>query len=69
MKSLVTFLFVIFATSLISGCSTPMMRKANMACKVIYGIKSLIDSKDDSNTDVDWNQILKESERYEDITR
>jgi endo-beta-N-acetylglucosaminidase D len=46
-----------------------MMRKANMACKVIYGIKSLIDSKDDSNTDVDWNQILKESERYEDITR
>lgn len=69
MKSIVTFLFIIFATSLTSGCSTKMMHKANMACKVIYGITTLIDSKDDSNTEVDWNHILKESERYENITR
>lgn len=46
-----------------------MMQKANMACKVIYGIKSLIDSKDDSNADVYWNHTLKESERHESITR
>jgi hypothetical protein len=72
MKSLVAFLFIIFATSFISGCSTPMMQKvniANMVYKVIYGIASLIDSKDDSNTDVDLNHVSKESECYEDITR
>jgi hypothetical protein len=69
MKSLVAFLFIIFATSFISGCSTPMMQKVNMVCKVIYGIASLIDSKDDSNTDVDLNHVSKESECYEDITR
>lgn len=46
-----------------------MMQKANMACKVVYGIKSLMDSKDDSNADVDWNHILKESERHESITQ
>lgn len=65
MKSLATFLFIIFATSLTSGCSTPMMRKVNIACKVIHGITSMIDSKGDSNTNVD----RKESERHENITR
>jgi hypothetical protein len=69
MKSVAIFLFIIFATSLVGGCSTQMIQKANMACKVIYGITNLLYFKDDSNTDVDWNYILKESERYEDITR
>lgn len=69
MKSVATFLFIIFATSLVGGCSTQMMQKANMACKVIYGITSLLDFEDDYNTDVDWNHILKESERYENITQ
>lgn len=46
-----------------------MMQKVSMVCKVIYGIKSLIDYKGDSNDDIDWNRILKESERYENITQ
>lgn len=69
MKSLATFLFIIFATSFAGGCSTQMIKKANVAYKVIHGITSLLDSEDDSNTDVDWNHILKKSERYENITR
>ena len=45
------------------------MQKANMACKVIYGITKILDFEDDSNTDVDWDYILKESGCYEKTTR
>lgn len=74
MKCVVIFLFTIFATSLVGGCSAPMIQRANMACKVIYGITKLLGSKDDSdknyyNTDSDLDYTLKESERYESITR
>lgn len=69
MKSVVTFLFIIFATSLVGGCSTLTMQKANMACKVIHGITKLLDFEDDSNTGVDWDYILKESGCYEKTTR
>ena len=61
MKSVATFLFIIFATSLVGGCSTLAMQKANRACKVIYCITNLLHSEDDSNTDVDLNHTSKES--------
>lgn len=69
MKSVATFLFIIFATSLVGGCSTLTMQKANMACKVIYCITKLLNSKGDSNDDVDLNHTSKESKCHEGITR
>jgi uncharacterized membrane protein len=70
MKSLVIVLFITFTTSLISGCATPVMEKVDIACKVIYGITSLIGFRDSSNTDANCDDCpLKEGGCYEDITQ
>lgn len=69
MKSVATFLFIIFATSLVGGCATLTMQKANIACKVIHCITKLLDFRDDSNTDGDLNHTSKESKCHEGITR
>ena len=70
MKSLVTVLFITFTASLISGCATPMMEKVDIACKVIYGITSLIGFRDNSDTGADCDDCpSKEGECHEDITQ